>query len=110
MNGHFCGQFLLHSYNKNTEKIRIPQGTVACAGQCQTRLNNKNIKYNITSWSDAALNFLRIILSLCYSAFSALTLLVGHQEEHPACKKWNDEVLEWLSVRSVLQMICIWSR
>jgi len=26
-------------------------------------------------------------------AFSALTLLVGHQEEHPACKKMRDEVL-----------------
>jgi len=26
-------------------------------------------------------------------AFSALTLLVGHQEEHPACKKLSDEVL-----------------
>ena len=25
-------------------------------------------------------------------AFSALTLLVGCQEEHPACKKLNDEV------------------
>jgi len=26
-------------------------------------------------------------------AFSALTLLVGRQEEHPACKKLSDEVL-----------------
>ena len=25
---------------------------------------------------------------LCGFAFSALTLLVGHQEEHPACKNW----------------------
>jgi len=24
----------------------------------------------------------------CMSAFTALTLLVGHQEEHPACKNW----------------------
>jgi len=31
-------------------------------------------------------------------AFRALTLLVGHQEEHPACKKLSDEVLVWLSV------------
>jgi len=23
-------------------------------------------------------------------AFNALTLLVGRQEEHPACKKWGD--------------------
>jgi len=29
-----------------------------------------------------------------------LTLLVGHQEEHPACKKLSDEVLAWLSVWS----------
>jgi len=31
-------------------------------------------------------------------AISALILLVGRQEEHPACKKFNDEVLVWLSV------------
>jgi len=40
--------------------------------------------------------------------FSALTLLVGHQEEHLACKKLSDEVLAWLSVWSEVQMICIW--
>jgi len=38
-------------------------------------------------------------------AFSALTLLVGYQEEHPACKKLSDEVLAWLSVCSEVQMI-----
>jgi len=37
---------------------------------------------------------------------SALTLLVGHQKEHPACKKLIDEVLPWLSVWSEMQMIC----
>jgi len=42
-------------------------------------------------------------------AFSALTLLVGHHEEHPASKKLCDEVLVWLSVWSEVQMICIWS-
>jgi len=30
--------------------------------------------------------------------FSALTLLVGRQEGHPACKKLSGEVLAWLSV------------
>jgi len=29
--------------------------------------------------------------------FSALTLLVGHPEEHPACKKLSDVALVWLS-------------
>jgi len=33
-------------------------------------------------------------------AFSALTLLVGQQEGHPACKKLSGGVLEWLSVWS----------
>jgi len=33
-------------------------------------------------------------------AFSALTLLVGWQEGHPACKKLSGGVLAWLSVWS----------
>jgi len=33
-------------------------------------------------------------------AFSALTLLVGRQEGHPACKKLSGGVLAWLSVCS----------
>ena len=31
-------------------------------------------------------------------AFSALTLLVGRQEGHPACKKLEGGLLAWLSV------------
>ena len=31
-------------------------------------------------------------------SFSALMLLAGRQEEHPACKMLSDEVLAWLSV------------
>ena len=42
-------------------------------------------------------------------AFSALmTLLVGRQEEHPACKKFCDGVLVWLSVWSEVQIVRIW--
>jgi len=40
-----------------------------------------------------------IMVSVC-SAFSALTLLVGRQEGHPACKKLSSGVLAWLSVWS----------
>jgi len=40
-------------------------------------------------------------------AFSALTLLVGRQEGHPACKKQSGGVLAWLSVWSEVQT-CIW--
>jgi len=47
--------------------------------------------------------------SLCMLpiAFSALTLLVGRQEGHPACKKLSGEVLAWLSVWNEMQT-CIW--
>jgi len=41
-------------------------------------------------------------------AFSALTQLVGRQEEHPTCKKISAEVLVWLSVWSKVQIVCIW--
>jgi len=44
-----------------------------------------------------------------FQCFGALTLLVGSQEEHPACKKSSDEVLAWLSVWSKVPTICIWS-
>jgi len=37
---------------------------------------------------------------VCERAFSTLMLLVGWQEEHPACKKLSSEVLAWLSVWS----------
>ena len=43
------------------------------------------------------------------SAFSALMLLVGRQEEHPACKKLSGGVLAWLSDWSEVQT-CIWPR
>jgi len=41
------------------------------------------------------------------NAFSALKLLVGRQEGHPACKKLSGWVLAWLSVWSEVQT-CIW--
>ena len=59
----------------------------------------------------------RYILRTCIScksrlfsalnAFSALTLVVGRQEGHPACKKLSGGVLAWLSVWSQVQT-CIW--
>jgi len=48
-----------------------------------------------------------IFFSFVMYAFSALTLLVGRQEEHPACKKLSGGVLAWLSVWSEMQT-CIW--
>jgi len=53
-------------------------------------LNNNNNNYNNCV--------------LCYKkAFSALMLLVGQQEGHPACKKLSGGVLAWLSVWNEVQ-------
>jgi len=48
-----------------------------------------------------------VVLQRLFGAFSALTLLVGRQEGHPACKKLSGGVLAWLSVWSEMQT-CIW--
>jgi len=42
--------------------------------------------------------FILLLFSVHLIAISALTLLVGRQEGHPACKKWSGEVMAWLSV------------
>ena len=44
---------------------------------------------------------------VCTCTFSALTLLVGWQEGHPACNEQSGGVLAWLSVWSEVQT-CIW--
>jgi len=38
-----------------------------------------------------------MFICICKQYFSALTLLVGWQEGHPACKKLSGGVLVWLS-------------
>jgi len=48
------------------------------------------------SWCGVVLLKMLIFISV----FSALTLLVGRQEGHPACKKLSSGVLAWLSVWS----------
>ena len=44
-----------------------------------------------------------VCLARVLYAFSALMLLVGRQEGHPACKKLSGGVLAWLSVWSEVQ-------
>jgi len=51
--------------------------------------------------------FIIIYYCIIHCAFSSLTLLVGRQEGHPACKKQSGGVLVWLSVWSEVQT-CIW--
>ena len=49
---------------------------------------------------DFLFDFNRNYVSIFLFAFGALTLLVGRQEGHPACKKQSGGVLVWLSVWS----------
>jgi len=50
----------------------------------------------------ALLSQFAVCLSV-YIAFSALTLLVGWQEGHLACKKLSGGALAWLSVWTAVQ-------
>jgi len=75
--------------------------------------------YSTYCYAELAASFINFIYycspsSVCYGAgkdnsvsFSALTLLVGRQEGHTACKKVSGGVLAWLSVWSDVQT-CIW--
>jgi len=87
----------LKAFSKNTEqKIANPSTCTcenSCYAKCRWHFNSSRLL-----WTTMALN-----------AFSALTSLLGHEEEHPACKKLSDEVLVWLSVWSEVQIVCIWS-
>jgi len=62
--------------------------------------------YNVSSSSLTCMSFACLQMHLINSA---LTLLVGHHEEHLACKKLSHEVQASLSVWSEMLMICIWS-
>jgi len=62
----------------------------------------------IIIWTHLLIKALKCSVYVCcklllHHAFSALTLLVGWQEGHPACKKLSGEVLEWLSAWSEVQ-------
>jgi len=56
--------------------------------------------------SDASQFPVSISRSSAIIAFYALTLLVGRQEGHPACKKLSGGILVWLSVWGEAE-ICI---
>ena len=75
----------------------------------EIEINLGHLKWN-SAWFLCDVIFMTIFCAcVCgYSAFSALTLLVGWQEGHPACKKLRGGVLAWLSVWSEVQT-CIWS-
>jgi len=78
-----------HLANTTERSVRWGGG----AASCQITLTATNVN--------------TLVVGRCIVAFSALTLLVGQQEGHPACKKLSGGVLTWLSVWSEVQT-CIW--
>jgi len=59
--------------------------------------------FSVLNWNAHSLLCKADIAGLTLSAlnaFSVLTLLVGCQEEHPACKNLHGEVLAWLSSKA----------
>ena len=78
-----------HLANTTERSVRWGGG----AASCQITLTATNVN--------------TLVVGRCIVAFSALTLLVGQREGHPACKKLSGGVLTWLSVWSEVQT-CIW--
>jgi len=93
-----------------------------CEEQCKNRLicNETAIARNVEFDFSKCLDAVSLVIGgasglqiFCCNylypqkAFSTLTLLVGRQEGHPACKKLSGEVLAWLSVWSEVQT-CVW--
>jgi len=78
-------------------------------GNQRIRIRQKMLEFSSTVLSTLSLYFILFAVNSHTNnyAFSALTLLIGRQEGHPACKKLSGGVLAWLSVWSEVQT-CIW--
>ena len=88
-----------------------PLLTGECGGLCLAASVDFFVCPRTSSQNIAVFPFSRRWLSWIYEFFnrhaiSALTLLAGRHEEHPAWKKLSDEVL---SACSKVQIVCIWS-
>ena len=99
---------ILHCYSRDLDQHRLVK-TFKCVCVCvwiQFFYWLAFLNYTTFANERAGQIFLAL-LTVGYIAFSALTLLVGWQEGHPACKKLSGGVLAWLSVWSQVQT-CIW--
>jgi len=102
---------VLHLVSRNQwHDTSTPPSASQTAAQC-TVLPERQNKSNIQLAYSTVRKWVRTInvsiMTVSLSAFSALTLLVGYQEEHLACKNLSDGMLAWLCVW-VLVQICIW--
>jgi len=72
-----------------------------------TRSRNAFFQLEDTSFCVLWMSVFCLTCVCLYYPFSALTLLVGRQKGHPACKKLTGGLLAWLSVWYEVQT-CIW--
>ena len=80
-------------------RITCPDAGVCCSDIFWYLRSKRMEKYCVLQCCFSSTHLMPVS-QLVQVAFSVLTLLVGHQEEHPPCEKFSDEVLVWLSVRS----------
>jgi len=80
----------VNSYNIHTPQSAIYNSAIKCL---VTYLRFHHL-FSVT----LVMLLLLLFRVLSVTAFSALTLLVRHQEKHLTCKMLSDEVLAWLSV------------
>jgi len=95
------------TYKKQKHRfVVVTMMLISCLGEW--RLGSAAVYLGSGSWCVSTGSTLHADFYCCnIYAFSALTLLVGQQEGHPACKKRSSGVLAWLSVWSEVQA-CIW--
>jgi len=95
----------LYPYHKSGQKLykRCPANTeCSIEAERETNFDGRRGQYSTFSWcipacTQSSYSDLEPITQRkniiepdsCRAAFSALTLLVGRQEEHPACKNWG---------------------
>jgi len=101
------------SHSAAAQILHCMETRYVCVGVCSVLANSAGA--TIAGWLwQWSLTSLFAVFYCCHHevhlvtiAFSALTLLVGRQEGHPACKKLSGGVLAWLSLWSEMQT-CIW--
>ena len=84
-------------------RVNMNKTKVMTSGERRQKVRQKAVRWPCGS-------AVKVLVAIHYSVLvvrNALTLLVGQQEGHRACKKLSGGVLAWLSVWSRVQT-CIW--
>ena len=103
MNDWYCHRWQQLPLDKNMKQLA--KSRVLYEYRCDFWYHNSSIAK--PSQQSKPAGFFCHYLPLFLMAFSALTLLVGRQEGHPACKNLSGGVLVWLSIWSEVKT-CIW--